>query len=484
MLIQAHRWIGIVLGLVAVMWFATGMAMMYSGGMPYVDAAERLESLPVLDMARVRLAPAQAAGRLGAADATEPPVLQMVQARPAYRFMSGAVVFADNGATLVPLDEAAAAQVARQFLGEPAPPLRLMQRLESADQWTLGRRGVFPLLQFRADDAAGTELYVSANRAEIVQMTTRRERVLAWISAIPHWLYFRALRQEQALWSRSVIWIAALTCLLTALGLVLAFTQWRRTQPLDLKRAIPYRGGMRWHYITGGVFGLFALTWAFSGLLSMEPFGWTNVPELEVPADALTGGEVDLAAYDGVDLSALPALAAPRSIKEVTLVRIHGVHHLALGTTVPGAASPPMARMLIEADTMARREHPFNSGDILARLGAALPDAPVVAQAILHEYDDYYYARDARLPLPVLRVKLGDPAATWLYIDLRDSAIVANVHRHDRIERWLYKGLHSLDFRFWYSSRPLWDLAMILLLAGGLATSSIGVYYGFRRLLR
>ena len=37
---------------------------------------------------------------------------------------------------------------------------------------------------------------------------------------------------------------------------------------------------MRWHYITGVVFGVFTLTWVFSGMLSMEPFGWATNPGL------------------------------------------------------------------------------------------------------------------------------------------------------------------------------------------------------------
>ena len=36
--------------------------------------------------------------------------------------------------------------------------------------------------------------------------------------------------------------------------------------------SIPYRGQKRWHTIFGLVFGLGAATWAFSGMLSMDPF--------------------------------------------------------------------------------------------------------------------------------------------------------------------------------------------------------------------
>ena len=59
---------------------------------------------------------------------------------------------------------------------------------------------------------------------------------------------------------------------------------------------------------------------------------------------------------------------------------------------------------------------------------------------------------------------------------------MATNHRLSRIERWLFSGLHSLDFGFWYDRRPFWDLGMILLSLGALATSAIGVVLGFRRL--
>ena len=45
----------------------------------------------------------------------------------------------------------------------------------------------------------------------------------------------------------------------------------------------------------------------------------------------------------------------------------------------------------------------------------------------------------------MLRVKFGDPAQTWFYIDPEMSRVVAAVHRLNRVERWLYSGLHDLE---------------------------------------
>lgn len=502
LLIQSHRWLGIPLSLVLILWFASGIAMMYVGAMPALTPQERLDRAPALDLARVQLTAADAAERLGGEGARRgAPVLMMLQDRPAWRFPGdgNATVFADDGSIPGQLDAAAATRVARGFLGEEAPDLKLLRQVVEPDQWTLSLRRSLPLLKFSAGDARGTELYVSPESAEVLLATTRADRARAWIATIPHWLYFSSLRQNQSLWYRMVVWLSALACLLAVMGLALAFTQWRKSRPLDLRRSIPYRGGMRWHYITGAVFGLFALTWAFSGLLSMEPFEWTSAPGVRVRQDAMTGGPPDMAAYANVDLADLAALVAPRYLKEVGFRRIHDRHFLVLRTSeqadagtfarerrhapygLDGRASG--SEVMVDAASLATLDAPFSTGAILQRLATALPPgAPVASHEMLQDFDDYYYSRNGQLPLPVLRVKLGDPLQSWLYIDPSTSQVLASVHRYSRVERWLYNGLHSLDFRFWYSKRPLWDLAMITLLLGGLATSCLGFYYGVRGL--
>ena len=62
-LILIHRYLGIVLSLLFVVWFVSGITMMYAGGMPRLTPQLRLERLPDLDLARVRLSPSEAAER-------------------------------------------------------------------------------------------------------------------------------------------------------------------------------------------------------------------------------------------------------------------------------------------------------------------------------------------------------------------------------------------------------------------------------------
>ena len=59
-LILTHRYLGIPLSVLFVLWFVTGIAMIYVGGMPTLSAQTRLMHLPSLDLAAVRFTPAEA----------------------------------------------------------------------------------------------------------------------------------------------------------------------------------------------------------------------------------------------------------------------------------------------------------------------------------------------------------------------------------------------------------------------------------------
>jgi hypothetical protein len=59
---------------------------------------------------------------------------------------------------------------------------------------------------------------------------------------------------------------------------------------------------------------------------------------------------------------------------------------------------------------------------------------------------------------------------------------VLKEERLSRLERWLYHGLHSLDFPFLYYRRPLWDIVLIVLSIGGIVSSATTVLPAWRRL--
>ena len=109
---------------------------------------------------------------------------------------------------------------------------------------------------------------------------------------------------------------------------------------------------------------------------------------------------------------------------------------------------------------------------------------PIEGVFWLTEYDPYYYSRSGQLNLPVLRVSYLDPQRTWLYLDPKRGAIVRKEERRSRVNRWLYHGLHSLDFPFLYYRRPLWVVVVIVLSLGGIALSVTTLWAAYRRLRR
>ena len=84
-LILSHRYLGIGLGLLFVVWFASGIGMIYARGMPSLTEELRLERLKPLDLESVRVMPLEAAERAGLGDSLVSVTLLMVVDRPAYR---------------------------------------------------------------------------------------------------------------------------------------------------------------------------------------------------------------------------------------------------------------------------------------------------------------------------------------------------------------------------------------------------------------
>jgi hypothetical protein len=503
-LIWTHRYLGIVLSAFFLMWFLTGIGMIYARGMPRLTPEVRLARLSPLDLSRVHIPAADAAHAAGVPNTRRTTLLTVLD-RPAYRFAGreSPTVFADNGEVMPEIDAAGASAVAARFMDVDASKIPEPTVVSEPDQWTLQTR--LPVYKVAVQDASGTELYISPQTAEVVQLTTRGSRTLAWVSTIPHFMYFRSLRLNTPMWNRVVVWVSGFGCVLAVVGIIIGILHFKPSKPLRLSRLsayIPYTGWMRWHYILGLIFGILTLTWVFSGLLSMEPWDWTTADNSleEATREAFPAGPGDLQHYPLIDPIAWQSVMGNARVKEIELVALMDEPHYIVRSAsgLPPVSGPPDGghqpyyvmrgidpdRWVIAAEGLRLRREPFSAETIYGRLRKALPDIPAKESAMLTQYDSYYYSRDYRAPLPVLRMKMADADSTWLYVDPEVSQVVGRVNRLNRVERWLYNALHNLDFPFLYYHRPLWDGVVIVLSLGGAAVSSIGLLLGMRRLAR
>lgn len=484
----AHRWLGIALCLLMAMWFFSGIVMMYVG-YPKLTPAERLAHLPDLALPEgCCLAPEQAARLAGHAGRRPPELRLAIVADRPYWLVSGeghaaASVDAVTGEVPPHFGAAHALRAAARFAPDALP--RLLETLEQ-DIFTVSRAldPHRPLHLVALDDAAGTELYVSSRTGEVVRDSTRSERAWNWAGSILHWFY--PLKGEWlGEWRRDAIVYTSLAGTVLALaGLWVGVLRWRVKGRYKGGSKSPYREGwMRWHHIAGLVFGLVTLTWAFSGLLSMNPWKVFDAG----------GPRPDMAALAGTGLGKASFALAPREaiaragfpVRELSVRLFDGrayyVLHGADGTS----------RLLEAGDAGARPVPLLAEAAIAAVAHRLLPGHRPVRIERLDRHDNYYYARRPHTmtghferKLPVWRVAYDDPGNTWIHLDPRTGAVVGRLDDRGRVKRWLFAFLHSFDAWGWPAQRPAWDLALIVLGAGGLAVSVTGVVIGWRRLAR
>jgi hypothetical protein len=100
----------------------------------------------------------------------------------------------------------------------------------------------------------------------------------------------------------------------------------------------------------------------------------------------------------------------------------------------------------------------------------------------LSEGDAYYYARGNDVELPVYRTILADEQRTHLYVGATTGSFRI-VDRDGRRARWWQDGLHALDFPG-LRRRPLWDVVVVLLLAGVTVSCITGSWMAIQRIRR
>ena len=483
-LIFVHRWLGVVVSLLLVIWFASAIGMMY-WDFPSVTAADRLAHASALDASTLRLSPQEAYAKTPETDSADPHVLlNTFNGRSVYRIRRGrreTVVYADTGELRTAISTDAMQQVASAWTKQPAATVRI-EPVPTADQGTVqGQfRSFQPLWKYSWPD--GQQVYVSQVTGEVVQYTTRRSRLQAYLGPIPHWLYFTPLRKHSAQWRASVIWTSGVATLTALLGLVIgvwSYTPSRRYQRDGTPTSIPYRGYKRWHMVFGLMFGVGAATWAFSGMLSMDPFPAPTGQSGEADsasrriAQALRG-DFQLAAFAPKHPADALRELGSEAVTELELTTFAGTPaYLARLSSGDTRIVPVDGEPLLEFD----RKHVI---DVIRATVSSNGGADI---RVLTEYDNYYLDRRRRRPLPVILAHLHDAEQSRYYIDPKTARIVAT-YSGDWMNRWLYHGLHSLDFRWLYQHRPLWDVVVITFMLGGIALSVTSFVLAWRVLGR
>ncbi len=423
-LVLLHRWLGIAGNLLFVVWFASALVMMYAR-MPALDPGDRLNRLPALDLDAIRIDPAQAAAaaRLGAGGEVALRIrLGMAGERPIYRLRTAA------GWTAVYADTGS------------------------------------PMLQLSESQAAAIATQFARPPAgEVTPQELHYDRLLPrpdqWTLELPTLFPLHRIRSGS-----DVLYVSDRTA-----DVVMETTATSRFWGTS---------GAVFHWHAGRTTSQGQHAAVAGGGMRLNDLDLTSIrTSLESLPGEFTPREVEFLAFDGE-----PMLLAYRPPFPSDDNRYRGGSYGGGPSAFQATVQPFEHRLTVLGSGETRR---FARDELLAAATAAMPGAEVVAAEELAEYDAYYGDRRRRsAPLPVLRVRFDDADRTWLYLDPALGRIVHREQRRSRVDRWLYRGLHRLDFPGFYHRRPLWDVVVIVLLLGGLFSTASSLAPAAKRLRR
>ena len=467
-LVILHRWLGIGFCLLFAMWFASGIVMHFVP-FPQLAEAERFAGLLPIDMPQVRHGPNEV---VAASDATAVRVrlLQRVDG-PVYITIGPAKPVALRAADLSDASvkseqlALAIAQAHARQSGIDASRAVLVG-VADYDQWSVpnGFDKHRPLYRVALNDSASTELYVSSTTGEVVLATRRGERAWNYVGSVVHWIYLTILRSNWAAWDKTV-WMLSLLALIAAVtGIALGVL---RLQVSRRGLGSPFRGWHVWHHILGLFTATFVLSWIFSGWLSMD--------------HGLLFSRGQLSAAEAVNIAVTPNWGVLVGNQRLIKAPVKQVEWFALGERFyrrEQASLDAQSLFAIGSSTEnPQAAEPFlNVQEVETFVRRITPDCAVPVIVAAH---DSYAVSSLMTAAPVYRSICGD---VWLHVDGATGAMLERLDSSRRSYRWLYTGLHTLDFPI-LLDYPLFRTALIVALCAlGFVFSVTGAVIGWRRL--
>lgn len=471
-LILIHRYLGIAIGLVMVLWCLSGIVMMYVQ-YPSVDKNLSLRVLEPINLEGccqstiIEQSALVDVNRFQLEMLAGEPVLHVNASnsqRPMFNLLQGEKYTAIDRTTASRISDI----VQNNLEIDGSANYKTVQR----DQWTVTNfyNRHRPLHQFTFDDQQKTQLYISNTTGELIQYSTGSQRFWNWFGAVSHWLYPTFLRQHNQLWAQLVIWLSIAGIFLTVVGIYIGVRQLvKRWGKPDL-----YRGWMLWHHYLGLFFGLFILTWVTSGLFSMNPW---NMIDFSVGARSQNR------------LQGLPLLAqdVKRFIDRLANVTLPQDTARIEGYTLNGE----LFYLTYARDGSYQRFNgatlqaaPVDEEEWLVKKAYLNMVGQIDSEGLIHQDDAYYYSHHSPREFPVYRIIVNNRDKTRYYFNPISGELIAQLDRQQRAYRWMFNALHRGDFAAIARARPFWDVWMWVLLVGASSGCITGAYIGLRRVFK
>lgn len=241
-----HRWSGIGLGLLLLMWFTSGIVMMDSliGFSAAIELAledyEKRGHPVARDPERTIVG-----GRLRLWN--ERLVYQVWHQRGA-RIKSYLLIDAVQGTVLSPVSPQQARAVAAAVVPDvPVSGIDLLPRGDHYMFWGSSHLEDFPVFRVRFEDDDHTFVYVGQETGRVYATADRVARVATWFGTVPHWLYFMTLYEHRGLWTWLNLILPGAAVLISLSGVVLGTYQLFPRRRRGRWSVSAYHGVSVWH---------------------------------------------------------------------------------------------------------------------------------------------------------------------------------------------------------------------------------------------
>ena len=475
-LLTTHRILGTLLSVFFLAWFLSGFVMLFHQ-FPKIGLSEKRQGLE-------RLLPLDSLHTLQLdrhlASLPDSIVSLQLKALPKqkgyelmYQTQDGSQSLRTDSQTSYTLDELWS--YAKNI--RPDKPIERVELVEHADTWIpYGQNKLYPLYKFYYQDEDNSELYVSPQTGDGVQLTTQSSRLWAYLGAIPHWIYFYQLRQHREAWSNTILVLSGLGTIMCIAGIYLGIRSYWKSRRKHNRFRSPYkRWSYRWHHILGFFFGALVSIFIFSGFMSIQ-----DVPTYIIPIktdkaktlkrqsfllkkeELLKNIEHLLNRYKHLEIKQIEY----KHFGDIPFYKLssnNGDHYFRI---TPSGCSPL----------------DLNLQDITQFSKKIARDEDITITR-LEEYDNYYIDRKHELALPVYRVIFNDEDRSSCYINPQ-TAEIRYYNQNSRLHRILYQGLHSWIFSPIISTPWLWWAIILIALISGTALSWTSIILSWHYLKR
>lgn len=468
-----HGILGTLLSILFLVWFLSGMVMIFHT-FPKVSQQDRLSKkdylpidLPELNQIIDQIPSSQVISGISAENYFGKPVFRIRTDKKEF------ILSADGLSLPVANTSEQIWLTASRWCNQP---VLKVDTLYDLDQWIpFGQlKKELPVYKFIFDDFAEHQLYISSVSGEVIQFTDKKSRFWAWLGAIPHWIYFTRLRQDLLLWKETVVWLSGIGTIMCLAGLVVGL--YRLRQACRRHRFLPYKKIVyKWHYLTGLIFGVFTLTFVFSGMMSLAAIPqWLGKPVLQNTATEIWQNNAPSKISYPLDYRVL-LKEYSQKIKQIQWTNFNDkpCYTLILDSTI----------VVIDASGNNLAPLNLNESEIITAIGMVHDESKINKPELLTDFDTYYVSRKKRLDLPVWKVTVEDSDNSCYYINPKNGQF-RYINDMSRWKHWMYPALHSFSIDGIVQYGWLWNLLMWSSLIGGTILSLTGVFLGLKYIKR